>query len=156
MKSAPLVLAGILLATHAMAAPADPLSAIYQWLYPPKSSTSAQIQKSPPVAPKPLPAPERRAKPETQPAPAPESRPAPPKVQSRSIERPKPKPKQVQEAPKPEPLSCADVRRGVGMPCFLIRANSHHYERLSPAQKRQADSCLSASERAAIKACFTP
>ena len=57
--------------------------------------------------------------------------------------------------PKPgEGITCAQARQGVGMPCFMIRANSHHYDRLTPAQKRQADACLSAAERAAIKACF--
>ncbi len=61
----------------------------------------------------------------------------------------------AQSAPPPSGgITCAQARQGVGMPCFLIRANSHHYDRLTPAQKRQADGCLTAAERAAIKACF--
>lgn len=53
-----------------------------------------------------------------------------------------------------ERISCADARRGVGLPCFLIRANAHVYEAYTPEQKRQAQACLTREEQEAIIACF--
>jgi len=61
----------------------------------------------------------------------------------------------VNAAPrKAPPISCEYVRRGVGAPCFLIRAYSYIYEGYTPDQKRQARRCLTPQERAAIQACF--
>lgn len=58
----------------------------------------------------------------------------------------------------PEPsatgFTCAEARQGVGLSCFIIRQNAYRYERLSSADKARADACLTASERASIKACF--
>ena len=56
--------------------------------------------------------------------------------------------------PKVPDISCAEARRGVGMPCFAIRQHSWRYDQLSPKQKAHADGCLTAAERATIKACF--
>ena len=73
---------------------------------------------------------------------------------------PKARPKAVEKQPKAKPkpkvagVSCAEARQGVGMSCFMIRANSWRYEQMSPEQKAHADSCLTAAERTAIRACF--
>lgn len=90
-----------------------------------------------------------------------ESAPAPPKAQPRSAERTKPKPRpklKVEQAPLSgggqSGITCSEARQGVGMPCVLIRANAYRYERLSLAEKARADACLTAAERAAIRACF--
>ena len=55
---------------------------------------------------------------------------------------------------KSPPISCEYVRRGIGAPCFLIRAYSYIYEAYTPDQKRQAQRCLTPIERAVIQACF--
>lgn len=60
-------------------------------------------------------------------------------------------PIRVQEATT---MTCAKARQGVGMPCWLIVSYSGEYTSLSAADKRKAQSCLSASERAAIASCF--
>ena len=79
--------------------------------------------------------------------------------QQRKVERPKTEQQPLSGGGRApiktgEGITCAQARQGVGMPCFMIRANSHHYDRLTSVQKRQADGCLTAAERAAIKACF--
>ena len=154
MKTAGLALAAVLVTTAAAAEPNYPQQ-FYRWLYPPKAS---------PMAPVPIPVPQRKAQPETKLAPAPESARAIPekavpevarKAKPRPVDRPAQKPRVSDEArPKIAPISCSDARQGVGMPCFLIRANAYRYEGLSSEQKRQVDSCLTAAERAAILACF--
>jgi outer membrane biosynthesis protein TonB len=146
-----LAIAVVLVAAPAAAEPDYP-GQLYRWLYPPKAS---------PTVPIPVPAPQAKAKPEAAPVRPIES----PKVQPRSVERkPKPRPKpKVEQAPisgggqalpPRSGITCSEARQGVGMPCFLIRANAYQYERLSSAEKAKANSCLSASERAAIAACF--
>jgi hypothetical protein len=147
----------LLLTTSAVAD--NPANWLPDWRRPQKPLAS-------PTVPAPVPAPHVRAKPEVAPAKPVESAPAPPKAQPRSIDRAKPKrPKpKVEQAPisgggqalppKSVGITCAEARQGVGMPCVLIRANAYRYERLSPAEKARADACLTAAERAAIKACF--
>ncbi len=137
----------VLWVSPVMAAPPDIIGQAH-WLWAPRPKAS-------PTVPVPVPASqEGKAQPETKLAPAPESVRA---IPGGSPLNAKAKPSVVHPA-KPKPhvtgLSCSEARQGVGMPCFLIRANAYRYEQLSPAQKRQADSCLTAAEREAIRACF--
>lgn len=66
--------------------------------------------------------------------------------------KPKPKPK-VRVIPTDE-ISCDDARRGVGLPCNIIRSYSYIYEAYTPAQKRHVQSCLTPAEREEIAICF--
>ena len=137
------VLVAVVMAATAAVAEPDALQKLHRWLWP-----NAPRQERVIIQPLPDMPPAR----EIAPAPSPESTVALPKSRPIVVERqPRPKAK-----PKPvvSPITCAQARRGVGMPCFMIRANAWQYKQLSPAQKRHADNCLSAQEREAIKACF--
>jgi hypothetical protein len=156
MRIAALVL--ILLVTPAAAEP-NYSRQLHDWLWPQKPVASPTV----PVVVSPLP--ELPLTPFVEPVKAPESAwPEPPKVHPRTVERvPTGRPKPARKSairprnaasPGTPGITCAQARQGVGMPCFLIRANAYQYERLSRADKAKADSCLSAAERAVIVACF--
>lgn len=139
------LVAAILLTTTAVAEP-DALQKFHRWLWPNAPRTEpVVVEPLPPISPY---------------HPIPDIAPAP--TSEVPVALPKPRPKVVERQPRRRPfdlkpvegITCAQARQGVGMPCFLIRSNAWQYEQLSPAQKRQADSCLTEAERAAIRVCF--
>ena len=148
------ILVAVVMAATAAVAEPDALQRLHRWLWP-------NAPRQEPVVVSPLP---DIRPPEIVLVPVPESPVALPKPRPKSVERqPKRKvPKVVpqplsgggQAAPSSEGITCAQARQGVGMPCWLIVQNAYKYERLTAAQKRQADSCLSEAEREAIRACF--
>ncbi len=154
--------AAVLLVSPALAAPPDIIGQV-NWLWAPKPKAS-------PTVPVPVPAPQSKAKPETAPAKPAESRVAPRSEAAPEVRKPRPRaaPERTKPASKVRPalsgggrvlppavgITCEQARQGVGMPCFLIRANAYRYEQLSLVQKRQADNCLTVAEREAIRACF--
>ena len=75
-----------------------------------------------------------------------------PTPRSKAVEK-QPKPKAV-DKPKYSGPACAEARQGVTMSCLTIRLNAWQYEQKTKEQKAHADGCLTAAERAAIKACF--
>ena len=145
----------VLLVSPAMAAPPDIIGQAH-WLWAPKPKASHPEPILPPPGEPPL-------TPYVEPVAVPESWPEPPKVRAveqgstnrpKSASRATTRPHKTAVSSPSTSITCAQARQGVGMPCFLIRANAYRYEQLSPAQKRQADACLTAAERAAIRACF--
>ncbi len=143
----------VLLVSPAMAAPPDIIGQAH-WLWAPRPKASPAVA---------VPAPAPQARLET--APMAPVEPTGARANQTATSRPesvarkkRARPVESQKAANPRtaaaPISCSDARQGVGMPCFLIRANAHHYERLTVAQKRQADNCLTHAEREAIRACF--
>ncbi len=135
------VLALAVMVSPAMAAEPDYLGQLNRWLWPHAPRTERIVIEPLPDIP---PTPQNAQVPRSE---------APPKARKPSAraapERAKPAAK-----PQPAPISCSDARQGVGMPCFMIRANAYQYERLSVAEKAKVNSCLTAAERAAIAACF--
>lgn len=102
--------------------------------------------------------------PKYEPAPVPMLPPVEPKpeVERRPPQIAKTKPKspplkpQARQAKRPEPveITCAEARKGVGMPCWMIRMHAGTYEAWPERKKRQARACLTEAERTAIAACF--
>jgi hypothetical protein len=145
-----LTLAAVLIATTATAEP-NYSRQLHDWLWPQKPVASPTV----PVTV--LPLPDIQLTPFVEPVAAPQATwPEPvvlPRPKPRIVER-QPKRHVAKPRPKVDGITCAQARQGVGMPCFLIRANAYQYEQLSPAEKAKANSCLTVAEREAIRACF--
>lgn len=144
-----LILAMLILCSSARAA--DPWKPFRDVLFPQRVAPAP----SPVIPPEPPPPPAIMA-PEPEPAPVvvPLPQPRDPKPPA-AKPKPRRQPMSLQPSlPDPDYISCAEARRGVHMSCFEIMLGSGTYNGYSDKKKANAQSCLTATERARIKACF--